>query len=330
MLRGSFRNDIAPAGAAVGSQVDDPVGRLDDVEVVLDHDDRVSLCRKAVEDLQQLANVVKMQTGGRLIEDVERLTGPLLDQLASQLDSLRFAAGKRWGRLTQLDVVEPDVMQGLEHRGDLGDICKMVEGLLHVHVEDIADALALEPDVESLAAEALALTDETWHPDIGQKIHLQAIGAVAVTGLAAPTRDVEAESARQIAAGLRLGQLGVKITDQVEQLDVGRRVGARGAADRRLIDVDDFVEVLKTNDAVVNARLRDGSVQVTRRRLAQDVPDQGALARPGYAGHADKKPERKGRVDGLEVVMASSLDRQESPVGGLAPWGMAIACLPTR
>ena len=36
-------DDLAAALAALGAQVDDPVGARDDVEVVLDDDDRVAL-----------------------------------------------------------------------------------------------------------------------------------------------------------------------------------------------------------------------------------------------------------------------------------------------
>jgi diacylglycerol O-acyltransferase / wax synthase len=61
----------AAAVAALGAEVDDPVGGLDDVEVVLDHDDRVALVDQAVQHVEQLADVVEVQPGGRLVEDVE-------------------------------------------------------------------------------------------------------------------------------------------------------------------------------------------------------------------------------------------------------------------
>ena len=68
-------DDPAAAGAALGAEVDDPVGRLDHVEVVLDHDDRVARRGEAVQHLEQLADVVEVQPGRRLVEDVERLAG---------------------------------------------------------------------------------------------------------------------------------------------------------------------------------------------------------------------------------------------------------------
>ena len=67
----------------------------------------------------------------------------------------------------------------------------MLEGLLHVHVEHVADALALEPDVQGLAAEPLALADRAGHPDVGEEVHLQAVRAVALAGLAPAPRTLK-------------------------------------------------------------------------------------------------------------------------------------------
>src|SRR5882762_5448366 len=81
-------DDAAAAFAAFGAEVDDPVGLLDDVEV--------------------LSNVVEMQAGGGLVEDVERAARLAFGKLASQLDALGFAAGKSCGGLTERDIAEAD------------------------------------------------------------------------------------------------------------------------------------------------------------------------------------------------------------------------------
>ena len=134
-----------------------------------------------------------------------------------------------------------------------GTFCEMLQRLLHVHFQHVVDVLALEADLQRLAVEAPALADGARHPDVGEEIHLQPIGAVALARLAAAARLVEAEAARLVAANLRLGQLGEQSADLVEDLDVRRRVRARRAADRRLVDVDDLVDVLRAVDAIVLA-----------------------------------------------------------------------------
>src|SRR5512135_1848248 len=70
---GSALRDHAPAAvAAFGPEVDHPVGGLDDVEVVLDHDHGVAVVAQAVQHLQQQVDVVEVQSRRRLVEDEER------------------------------------------------------------------------------------------------------------------------------------------------------------------------------------------------------------------------------------------------------------------
>ena len=86
----------------------------------------------------------------------------------------------------------------------------MLERLLDVHLEDVADALPLEPDVQGLAVEPLPLADRAGDPDVGQEVHLQPVRAVPLAGLAPPAGDVEAEPARLVAARLGLGELACR------------------------------------------------------------------------------------------------------------------------
>ena len=126
--------------------------------------------------------------------------------------------------------------------------------LLDRHVEHVGDRLALEQHLQRLAVVALALADVAGDVDVGQEVHLDLDDAVALAGLAAAALDVEGEAAGLVAARLGLGQAGEPLADRREGAGVGRGVGARRAADRRLVDVDDLVEMLEALDAVVRGR----------------------------------------------------------------------------
>ncbi len=52
-LRGTDADDLAAAVAAFGAEVDQPIGGLDDVEVVLDHDDGITAVYQAGKDFEQ-------------------------------------------------------------------------------------------------------------------------------------------------------------------------------------------------------------------------------------------------------------------------------------
>ena len=56
-------------------------------------------------------DVLEMQPGGGLVEDVERPPGGLARELGRELHPLGLAAGERGGGLAQLDVAEPHLSQ---------------------------------------------------------------------------------------------------------------------------------------------------------------------------------------------------------------------------
>jgi hypothetical protein len=62
---------------------------------VLDDDHRVALLDQAMEQRQELAHVVEVQPGRRLVEQVDGAAGAALAELGRQLDALRLAARER-------------------------------------------------------------------------------------------------------------------------------------------------------------------------------------------------------------------------------------------
>src|SRR4051795_6069780 len=68
-------DDFAAAVAAFGAEVDHPVGGFDHFEIVLDHHHGVALRYQLVQYLEQFFDVVEMQAGGRLVEDIQRAAG---------------------------------------------------------------------------------------------------------------------------------------------------------------------------------------------------------------------------------------------------------------
>lgn len=81
--------------AALGPKVDDVIGAFDDVHVVLDDDDRMSLGDEGVESLQEGLDVVEMESRRRLVEHEDRRLLFFLPEIVGELDALVFAAGER-------------------------------------------------------------------------------------------------------------------------------------------------------------------------------------------------------------------------------------------
>ena len=68
LLRSAGRHDLAAGVASLRPEVDHPVRRLDDVEVVLDHDDGVPSVDETVQNVEQTLHVGEVQTRRRLVD----------------------------------------------------------------------------------------------------------------------------------------------------------------------------------------------------------------------------------------------------------------------
>ena len=192
---------------------------------------------------------------------------------------------------------------------------KKRQRLLDGHVEHVGDVLALEADLERLAVVALAVALLAGHVDVGQEVHLDLDLTVAAAHLAAPALDVEAEAAWLVAAGAGLLRLREEVADHVEQPRVRRRVRARRAADRRLVDRDDLVELVEPVDRAVRARPAARAVQAVGDGLVEHLVDERRLARARHARHAREHAQRHVHVDVPEVVLRGAEDLD------VARWG---------
>ena len=121
--------------------------------------------------------------------------------------------------------------------------------LLHRDVERVGDREAAVLHLERLAVVAAAAARVAGDEDVGEEVHLDAQHAVALARLAAAALHVEREAPGLVAARARVGQAGVELAQEREDAGVRRRVRARRAADGRLVDRDDLVDVVEPLDA---------------------------------------------------------------------------------
>ena len=247
----------------------------------------------------------------------------------SSFDSLTRCASpplERRRLLPDLDVAEADLGQHRHLVADAGDRLEEFDRVLDRHVEHVGDAPPLELHLQRFAVVALAVADVAGDIDVGQEVHLDLQHAVALAGLAAAALDVEAEPAGLVAARLAFGEAGEPVADLGEGAGVGRRVGARGAADRRLVDVDHLVEMFEAGDLVMLAgddaravqRAGGGGVErVDGERLDLPLPETPVTQ--------VKVPSGMDAVTFCQVVGARAVDG-ELLAGALAAAGRASGC----
>ena len=138
------------------------------------------------------------------------------------------------------------------------------------HREDVGDVLAGVGDFKRFGVEAAAAALLAGDVDVREKAHFKLAHAVPAADLATSALHVEGEAPGGVATRARGLGLGEELADLGEEADVGRGIGTRGAADRRLVDLDDLVEVLGAGELGETTRDVLGAVE----RAAGSVPDE--------------------------------------------------------
>ena len=95
----SLEDDGTACRAAAGTEFDEPVAGLQHLDVVLNEEDGVARLHHRVEEVEDAADVARVETVGGLVhdEDFARIA-----QVGGQLDALQLAAGKGGERLVQM------------------------------------------------------------------------------------------------------------------------------------------------------------------------------------------------------------------------------------
>src|ERR1700733_3260798 len=186
LLRGAYSYDLAAAAAALRAHVDDPVGGFDHVEVVLDDEQGAAALDEFAECSEKLGDVVEVEAGGGLVEDVEgsaagfgggvvgraRRDAARGGEVRGEFDTRGFAAGECCGRLAKTDVAEADFVEDVELVDDLRMPGEVYKGLFDGHVEDVVDALAFVLNVEDLGFVTCTATFFAGEFDVGEEMHV--------------------------------------------------------------------------------------------------------------------------------------------------------------
>src|SRR5437588_13027578 len=110
-------------------------------------------------------------------------------------------------------------------------------------------------NLERLGVVAGAVADLAIHIHVGKKVHLDALGALALASFTAAAFHVEGEPAGLVAADLRLTRFREDFADFVEHPGVGRRSASRRAAVLALIDLGDLLDSRDSDQRTVTSCL---------------------------------------------------------------------------
>ena len=315
MVQGHFLgrapgDDRTAPVTAFRTHINDIVGGLDDIQVMLDDHDRIAAFHQGVEDAGQLGHIIEVEARGGFVQDVDGTACTAPGQLGRQLDPLCFAAGQFGGGLPQLDIAQAHVIEGPDLTADGGQVLKEIHCLLHGHVEDIVNVLIFIAHFQGLPVVALAVAHLAGNVHIRQEVHFDPVDTVAPAGFAAAALDIKGKAPFGITPGFGIRGGGKEVADHVENARIGGRVGPGRPPDGGLVNVDDLVQLVHAFNAVVRAGNGQGPVQVPAEPLVEDLVDQGALAGTGYAGHSSHDAQREADINVFQVVDPGPLHGQ--------------------
>ena len=311
----AFEDNRAAEFAATGPELDHPVRRADGLKVVLDHDHGVARVAEPRENGEQPAQVARMQSDARFVEDVRRVDEVRTERVGEG-DALRFAAGEGARGAIEREVRKSDVAEKSEPvagftqnvRGDFLLAAREKERVepgaqqIDGHGRDVGDGLAADFHVEGVHFQAGAMTGATL---LGHLVAAQENPDVLLVLLRLQRLEVtdDAEKTLRLAAK--------------ERLALRRRERAPGAVER---DPFAFAELRERAALVVVARHRprvDGTVLEGALRVGDDqcgvVLQGGAEAVAGGAGppRVVEREELRGRGRGdVAIVGAAELLRK--------------------
>ena len=141
-------------------------------------------------------------------------------------------------------------------------------------------------------------------------MHLDLDEAIALALLAAPAFDVEGEAPRLIPPRLRFGQPGKPIANIGESTGICGRVGARSAANRRLVNLDHLVTIFKAGDLFMRPCNNPRTIEHSCCACVERIDGEAGFAAARHAGNARKRAKRDCAGYAVEIVGRGSMHRQ--------------------
>src|SRR5262249_2249725 len=163
-------DDTAASLAAFGAHVDEPVGGFDDVEVVFNDQKRRTGVLELAEGVEELGDVVEVQAGGGLVEDVENALVFGAREMRGKFEALGLAAGEGGGGLAEAEVAETDFVKDAEFADDFGNVDEEGERFANSELQNVVNVFSVVVNVENAALETRAAAFFANEFDVGKEL----------------------------------------------------------------------------------------------------------------------------------------------------------------
>ena len=243
------------------AKIDDPVGALHHLQVVLDHDDRISCLDQPLKEPHEKGDIIEMQPRGRFIEDEKipfsYFASGAVGQMPDELEPLRFAARQGVERLTEPQIAKPHFLQDEERPGERSSLTERGEKLdclAHRQLEHFMNRAPFQLHLLHVRLEAPTFALRATDVEIAQELHLDFLETSSAATFATAAPGVERERARGQTLRHRLGQSGEEFAHPIINAEIKNRRRARRARKRRLIDHHDLADPVRAGHTFAGAR----------------------------------------------------------------------------
>ena len=130
---------------------------------------------------------------------------------------------------------------------------KEVDSFLHAHLQHVVDVFPFIGDLQGLLVVALPAALLARDINVGEKVHGNAQNAISLTCFTASALYVKGEASPVIAAHAGFRGLCIQLADIVKNAGIGRRVRTRRSPDRRLVNINNLINVLDTQNLIMRA-----------------------------------------------------------------------------
>ena len=93
-FRCSGTNNLTALGSSFGSHINNMICHFNDIQVMFNHNYRISFIYQPVQYFEQYPDIFKMKSGCGFIQNIQGFSGIFFRKFSSQFDPLRFATRK--------------------------------------------------------------------------------------------------------------------------------------------------------------------------------------------------------------------------------------------
>ena len=312
VLRRADTNDLATPFTAFRSEVNYPVRGEHDIEVVFNHDHRVTLFDQSLQTVKQLSNVFEMQARGGFVKQKQRTRClsrcGMFRKMTRKLQALRFTARKGGHGLAEFQITQSDRLQGLQATQHVLVPFKKADSLRDCHVQHVRDRTGRPvPRWQSLHLKYLRTITRTvavgtTQIDVTQELHLDVFKPIPPTAGATAVPRIEAKSSCGVTTIESKGLRGVDFANGIERTDITCGIGSCRLANRRLVNEYGISDMLKPFDgSIPTGRVFRFALELGY-TVIKDVLNQRGLARARHARYTNQSIERESNVDVFQVM----------------------------